>query len=154
MTIAGEYKGFDFSLLLQGLGGFKKKMGNYQAYAFYNNGNIQRWQMDNRWTEENPNRNAEYIKLTALNEGAGTIMTSNYWLRNGTFLRAKNLQIGYTLPARLTKKANIEKARIYFSGQNIFCINDFYKGWDPELSQEQSFYPITAVYSLGVNLKF
>ncbi|WP_195598121.1 TonB-dependent receptor [Bacteroides cellulosilyticus] len=153
-TISGEYKGLDFSLLLQGLGGFKKKMGNYQAYAFYNNGNIQRWQMENRWTEENPNRNAEYIKLTALNDGAGTIMTSSYWLRNGTFLRAKNLQIGYTLPTRLTQKINIDKARIYFSGQNLFCINSFYKGWDPELSQEQSFYPITAVYSLGVNLKF
>ena len=154
LTVSAEYKNFDFSLLLQGLGGFKKKMGNYQAYAFYNNGNIQRWQMENRWTEENPDRNAEYIKLTALNEGAGTIMTSSYWLRNGTFLRAKNLQIGYTLPTHLTKKVNIEKARVYFSGQNLFCISDFYKGWDPELSQDQSFYPITAVYSLGINLKF
>lgn len=64
-------------------------MGSYQAYAFYNSGNIQRWQMENRWTEENPNPKAQYIKLTSLNDGAGTTMTSDYWLRNGTFLRVK-----------------------------------------------------------------
>ncbi|MBP1613325.1 MAG: TonB-dependent Receptor Plug Domain protein [Bacteroidetes bacterium] len=154
LTLSAEYKGFDFSLLLQGLGGYKKKMGNYQAYAFYNSGNIQQWQMENRWTENNPNPNAKYIKLTSLNDGAGTIMTSSYWLRSGSFLRAKNLQIGYTLPTKLTNKAHISKARVYFSGQNLFCINQFYQGWDPELSQDQSFYPITAVYTLGVNLKF
>lgn len=154
LTIGCEYKGFDFSLLLQGLGGYKKSMGDYQAYAFYNSGNIQRWQVENRWTEENPDRNAKYVKLTALNGGAGTIMTSTYWLRNGSFLRAKNIQIGYTFPVSLTKKIHISKARIYFSGQNLFCLNSFYEGWDPELSQEQSFYPITAVYSFGLNLNF
>lgn len=154
LTIGGEYKGFDFSFLLQGLGGYKKKMGDYQAYAFYNSGNIQRWQVENRWTEENPDRNAQYVKLTSLNGGAGTIMTSSYWLRNGSFLRAKNIQIGYTFPAKWTKKIHINKARVYFSGQNLFCINSFYEGWDPELSQEQSFYPITAVYSFGLNLNF
>ncbi len=154
LTLSAEYKGFDFSLLLQGLGGYKKKMGNYQAYAFYNSGNIQQWQMENRWTEENPNPNAKYIKLTSLNDGAGTLMTSSYWLRSGSFLRAKNLQIGYTLPTKLTNKLHISKAHVFFSGQNLFCINQFYQGWDPELSQDQSFYPITAVYTLGVNLKF
>lgn len=154
INISGEYKGFDFSLLLQGLGGYKKQMGSYQAYAFYNSGNIQRWQMENRWTEENPNPKAQYIKLTSLNDGAGTTMTSDYWLRNGTFLRVKNLQIGYTFPSNITQKVHISNARIYFSGQNLFCINNFYQGWDPELSQGQSFYPITAVYSLGINLKF
>lgn len=129
-------------------------MDSYQAYAFYNSGNIQRWQMENRWTEENPNPKAQYIKLTSLNDGAGTTMTSDYWLRNGTFLRVKNLQIGYTFPSNITQKVHISNTRIYFSGQNLFCINNFYQGWDPELSQGQSFYPITAVYSLGINLKF
>ena len=104
INISGEYKGFDFSLLLQGLGGYKKQMGSYQAYAFYNSGNIQRWQMENRWTEENPNPKAQYIKLTSLNDGAGTTMTSDYWLRNGTFLRVKNLQIGYTFPSNIHRK--------------------------------------------------
>lgn len=154
LTISGEYKGFDFSLLLQGLGGYKKRMGDYQAFAFYNSGNIQRWQVENKWTEENPDKNAKYIKLTSLNGGAGTILSSTYWLRNCTFLRAKNLQIGYTLPASLTQKMHVSKARVYFSGQNLFCMNNYYEGWDPELSQEQSFYPISAVYTFGLNLNF
>lgn len=154
MTIAGEYKGFDFSILLQGLGGYKKQMGTYQAYAFYNSGNIQRWQADNRWTEDNPDRNAEYIKLTSLNGNSGALLTSTYWLRNGSFLRVKNVQIGYTLPSKLIQKFHISRARVYLSGQNLFCFDSFYEGWDPELNQGQSFYPLTAVYTLGINLNF
>ncbi len=157
-TITADYNGFDFSLLLHGLGGFEKQMGSYQAFAFYNGGQIQQWQADNRWTEANPDRNAEYPKVTSLNMSAGTIQTSTYWNRNASFLRVKNLQIGYTLPGSMTSKLKISKLRVFVSGQNLFSLNHFYKGWDPEMYQNTGdntpFYPITSVYTFGVNVKF
>lgn len=153
-----DYNNFDFSILLHGLAGFQRQMGAYQAFAFYNGGQIQKWQMDNRWTPENPNPEAKYIKLTGLNMGSGTTMTSTYWNRNASFLRLKNLQVGYTFPKVLTDKLNVSKFRVFFSGQNLFSINSFYKGWDPEMDQgtgdNTPFYPITAVYTFGLNLNF
>ncbi len=158
LTLSADYKNFDFSVLFSGMGGYKEQMGSYQAYAFYNSGSIQKWQMENRWTSANPDRNAKYIKLTSLSMGAGTLQTSTYWLRNGSFLRAKNIQVGYTLPHLLTNKMGINQIRIYFSGQNLFCFKSFYKGWDPEMyyssGDQPSFYPITSVYTFGLNIKF
>jgi TonB-linked SusC/RagA family outer membrane protein len=158
LTINADYKGIDFSMILQGLGGHDKLMGSYQAYAFYNGGQIQRWQVDNRWTEEKPNPNAEYIKLTNLNMGSGTIMPSTYWMRNAGFLRVKNLQIGYSLPRSVIDKLQISRLRVFYSGQNLFTFHHFYEGWDPEMEQKPgdspSFYPLTSVHSFGVNVEF
>lgn len=153
-----DYKGFDVSVLLQGLAGFNRQIGAYQAFAFYNGGQVQKWQEENRWTEENPNPNAKYIKLTSLSQGSGTIMTSTFWDRNASFLRIKNVQIGYNFPKTLLDALKIQKLRVYIAGQNLHTFNSFYKGWDPEMSQSTGdnspFYPITSVYSLGLNLNF
>jgi len=153
LTLTADYKGFDVMILLQGLGGHKQRLGSYQGYAFYNSGQIQRWQADNRWTEENPDSNAKYPKLTALNDNAGTIMTSTYWLRNASFLRAKNIQVGYSFPRSALKKMNLSQLRLFFSGQNMFCFNSSYPGWDPEIGSG-NFYPITVTYTFGLNLNF
>ncbi|MCC2599871.1 SusC/RagA family TonB-linked outer membrane protein [Sphingobacterium sp. FBM7-1] len=157
-TVNLDYKRFDFSILLHGLAGFYRQMGAYQAFAFYNGGQIQKWQADNRWSPENPDPNAEYIKLTSLNMGSGTIMTSTFWNRNASFIRLKNLQFGYSFPEELTRKMNVSKLRVFFSGQNLFSFNSFYKGWDPEMNQgtgdNTPFYPITAVYTFGLNINF
>lgn len=157
-TITADYNGFDFSVLLHGLAGFEKQMGSYQAFAFYNGGQIQQWQADNRWTEANPDPNAEYIKLSSLNQGSGTIQTSTFWNRNANFIRVKNLQIGYSLSNKLVQKIKLNRLRVFFSGQNLFSLNHFYKGWDPEMSQSTGdnspFYPITRVFTFGVNARF
>ncbi|HSC36319.1 MAG TPA: hypothetical protein VLD19_00560, partial [Chitinophagaceae bacterium] len=138
--------------------GFQKQMGSYMAFAFYNGGQIQRWQADNRWTAANPNPNAIYPKLTSLNMGSGTIQTSTFWNRNASFLRVKNLQIGYSFSNRVMQKLRVSRLRVFVSGQNLFSFNHFYKGWDPEMGQDTgdnpNFYPITSVYTFGVNLKF
>ncbi len=153
LTLTADYKNFDFMILLQGLGGHKQRLGSYQGYALYNSGQIQRWQADNRWTEENPDRNAIYPKLTSLNDNAGTIMTSTYWLRDASFLRAKNIQLGYSIHQSVLEDFKITQLRLFFSGQNLFCINSSYPGWDPEISSG-NFYPITATYTFGLSLKF
>lgn len=157
-TLTGNYKGFDLSILVSGLAGYQKQIGSYSAFAFYNGGQIQRWQADNRWTTANPDPNAKYPKLTSLQAGSGTIQTSTFWNRDGSFARLKNLQVGYSVPTTLLQKYKIMRLRVYFSGQNLFSLNHFYKGWDPEMSNPtgdgSTFYPITKVYTFGLNLTF
>jgi len=157
LNLTAEYKGFDLSVLFSGLGGYTVQMGSYQAYAYYNGGNIQQWQYDNAWTPENPDRNASYPRITNLSQGSSNVQTNSYWNRSGTFVRLKNVQVGYTLPSALTKRITLEKVRIFAGGQNLITINDFYKGWDPENSQSSgdspNFYPLTAIYTFGINVK-
>lgn len=158
LIVNADYKGVDFLLILQGLGGHKKLMGSYQAFAFYNGGQIQKWQAENRWTQDNPNPDAEYIKITPLNMGSGTIMPSTFWLRDASFLRVKNLQIGYTLPQNIIDRFRINRLRVFYSGQNLITFHHFYEGWDPEMNQSTGdntpFYPLTRVHSFGINVAF
>jgi len=158
LNLSASYKGFDFSALLQGLGGHKRLIGSYMAYAFYNGGQIQQWQVDNRWTKENPDKWAEYPRLETLNMNNTNLQTSDYWIRDASFLRIKNVQIGYTLPQSLTKKVGLSNVRVYLSGQNLYTFNSFYKGWDPEneirTGDAPSYYPINSIYSFGFNFKF
>jgi len=158
LNLSASYKGFDFSALLQGLGGHKRLIGSYMAYAFYNGGQIQRWQVDERWTEANPNKWAEYPRLETLNMNNANLQTSNYWVRDASFLRIKNVQLGYTIPQAITERVGISNVRIYVSGQNLYTFNSFYKGWDPEneidTGDSPSYYPINSIYSFGFNLKF
>lgn len=154
LTLTANYKGFDFLMLVQGLAGWQKQMNNYQAFAFFNGGQIQRWQVENRWTTENPNPNALYPKLTSLNEGSGIVQTSTFWNRDASFARLKSLQVGYTFNNELINKMKIDRLRVYFSGQNLLSINSYYQGWDPEMAQNGGFYPLTSVYTFGVNVSF
>ncbi|KRT13059.1 SusC/RagA family TonB-linked outer membrane protein [Pedobacter ginsenosidimutans] len=157
LNLTAAYKGFDFSALFSGLGGYTVQMGSYQAYALYNGGNVQQWQYENAWTTQNPDRNALYPRITNLSQGSANVQRNSYWNRSGTFLRLKNAQIGYTLPSNLTKKISLEKVRIFAGGQNLFTLNDFYEGWDPENGQgsgdNPNFYPLSAIYTFGINVK-
>ena len=158
LNFNASYKGFDFSALLQGVGGHDRLIGSYMAYAFYNGGYIQRWQADNCWTTENPNKWAEYPRIETLNMNHPSLQVSDYWLRNASFLRIKNVQIGYTLPKSLVKKFGMEQVRVYLSGQNLYNFTSFYQGWDPEneigTGDGPNYYPLNAVYSFGFNFKF
>ncbi len=158
LNLTAAYKGFDFSALFQGLGGHKRLIGSYMAYAFYNGGQIQRWQADNCWTEENPNKWAEYPRLETLNMNNTNLQTSDYWVRDASFLRLKNIQLGYTLPKAWVSKIGIQNLHIYVSGQNLLSFNSFYKGWDPEneigTGDAPSYYPINKIISFGLNVKF
>lgn len=158
LNLTAQYKGFDFSALFQGLGGHKRLIGSYMAYAFYNGGQIQRWQADNCWTEENPNKWAEYPRLETLNMNNTNLQTSDYWVRDASFVRLKNIQVGYSLPKALISKIGLQYLHVYFSAQNLFTINSFYKGWDPEseigTGDQPSYYPINRILSFGINLRF
>ena len=74
-------------------------------------------------------------------------------MRDGAFLRLKQLEIGYTLPFKLTEKWRIESARIYFQGNNMLCWSRF-KLWDPELAGSGLNYPIQRTFNIGFHVTF
>jgi hypothetical protein len=81
---------------------------------------------------------------------------SDRYIEDGSYLRLKNLTLGYTLPATLLQKVHISGLRVYFSADNLFTISK-YTGFDPEVgnsSIDWGTYPVTRTFSLGVDLKF
>lgn len=155
INISAEYKKFDLSMNFQGATHVNYTFTDYAGYAFYNGGNIQTWQMEERWTAENNNANARYPRLST-SPKSNNITTSSYWLRDGTYLRLKNLQIGYNFNQSLISKLNIKKLRVYLSGQNVFTwVKDDLFKFDPEAYNSWGqFYPQARVYTAGIDLTF
>ena len=84
------------------------------------------------------------------------MIPSDFWKRDATYLRLKNLQLGYTLPSNLTEKFFVDNMRVYFSASNLFTISALSKlGIDPEApSVNNGYYPQQRVFSFGLNLTF
>ena len=107
---------------------------------------------DDHWSEDNRNIYALWPRLSdTYNENNG--QRSTWFMRNGEFLRLKSVEVGYTLPKRLTQKMKMENLRIYFTGQNLLTFSKF-KLWDIEMGGEGLGYPIQKVYNVGVHLSF
>lgn len=151
-----NFRGFDASVLLQGITGVTGRLQGYASWAFYNTtGNIQRWQFEDRWTEQNPNPHAAYPRVETIpNTGVPNTLLSSFWTLDGSYLRIKNVQVGYTLPAALSQRLRLERARFYVSGDNLHTFSHYREGWDPELNGGASFYPILTTYSFGLNVSF
>lgn len=150
-----NYKNFDFSVFLQGVAGVKGQLTNYAGYAFFNLGNIQRWQMDGRFDPNNPVRYPEYPRLEVItNSGTANTTTSDFWVIDSGYLRIKNVQLGYNVPKKATDIVGIDNLRLYLGAENLHSFNSYRKGWDPEINSGGSYYPILTTYTFGVNLKF
>ncbi|MGV3687138.1 MAG: SusC/RagA family TonB-linked outer membrane protein [Daejeonella sp.] len=157
LTLNGGYKNFDFNFMLQGEGGRNDQVTLGQFFfPLENNSNVQRDAYENRWTAANPNPNAAYPKLRNIASGFFNTNRVDFWYRDATFLRLKNAQIGYTLPKGLLGRVGVSSLRLYVSGENLFTLSDFYKGWDPEMVTGGAdwYYPLTRMYVAGLSLKF
>lgn len=155
MTLNADWKNFDLTVFFQGVGKRKQFMNGVGLKPFANGANLFRHQMDS-WTPENPN--AAYPILVPESNSGDNYVKSDKWVRDASYLRLKNVVLGYTLPESLTEKMNIGSLRFYVSGQNLFTISDFYEGYDPEVSYGGTvggeFYPIMQTFTFGLDLKF
>lgn len=145
-----SYKGFDFSVFFQGVGKRNFLIYGYTIVPFINS-----WRMPwaiNRdyWTPSNPN--AKFPRL--YQGGTQNTQVSSHWVQNAAYIDLKNIQLGYTIPERLTKKIRITKARIFFTGQDIWEVTKaWYKYYNPESPNNASFeYPFFRSYAFGINL--
>ena len=105
------------------------------------------------WTEDNPSQNVFWPRLSE-STNTNNNRASTWWKKNMSFLRCKTIELGYTIPQRLTKKAHIENVRFYVSGNNLFYFSGF-KLWDPELATSDGLrYPSMRSVMLGINIRF
>ena len=147
------YKGFDLGALVQGVSHVNGQLTNYAGYAFYNTASIQQWMADEHWSPEHPDANAKYPRLELIpNSGTPNTVTSSFWILNASYLKVRNVQLGYTLPANMLKRNGISQLRFYVSAENPLTWSKYRAGWDPEINTAGGYYPILANYTFGINL--
>lgn len=150
-TIDLRYKGFDLNILFQGATGAAIRIltesgdiGNYLKYSY-----------DHRWTIDNPS--SEHPRLASRNDTyyTGTVFGFNtYYLFGKNYIRLKNIELGYNLPAKMIDKIKISNLRLFVNGLNVFTI-DKNKIFDPEATAEAGvYYPQARVINAGLSLTF
>ncbi|MGK6352015.1 TonB-dependent receptor [Parapedobacter sp. DT-150] len=144
------WKGFDLNALFQGAGNTSLLLEGELAHPFYNGATMAVYQLD-YWTPANPD--APFPRLTPA-PVTNNQEISSFWIRNGTYLRLKTLELGYSIPPSALAKLSIRQARIALSGQNLLTFSAF-KQVDPELSQNRArYYFQQKVYTVGITLGF
>jgi TonB-linked SusC/RagA family outer membrane protein len=149
------WKNFDVSLFFQGVEGVKNYGGGWQwGYVPYSQGSPPPMDLvENRWTGEGSTNKYPAIYLAQYNPVNGT--TSTYYLLDASYLRLKNLRVGYNFPSSMAQKLGLKGLQIYFSGDNVFTISN-YPGFDPEKSgntSNYSTYPQLTTYAFGIKVK-
>ena len=155
VNFSASYKGFDFSMMFQGVGSQNSRISRNMIEGLNTNwGGFPSILEGDYWSTNNTaaeNAGVKYPRLTRNSVDANMSM-SDYWMFNGRYLRMKNLTVGYTLPGVWTKKISMESVRFYLSGNDLFCLSKYPHGWDPEVSTTG--YPITMSVLLGVSVNF
>ncbi len=161
------YKRFDFSCFFQGSdrSSFWINPNRIAPFLHYSNANeginpdnrasnraLMQIIADSHWSEDNRDIYAFWPRLSdaAISNNE---QVSTWWMRNGSFLRLKTVEIGYTLPKRVTQPIHSTNARIYASGSNLFQIRKF-KLWDTEQAGNPFNYPLQRVINIGLNIEF
>ena len=164
VRLGGEWNNFDFNLFFDGMVG--NKIYNYPRYRLESgnfNGNMSTV-LANSWRPYNQNTDIPRFSKT---DGADNKWAySDRWLENGSYMRLKTLDIGYTLPKNLTKKVKLENVRIYTSMENLFTLTK-YSGYTPDLGEstvagvdynvfsrgiDQGRYPLPRTISFGIQV--
>lgn len=158
--LSAGYKNFDFSAFFQGqakvsffidparTSPFIKSPDSY----YTSNTQLLKAYADNHWSESNQDLYALYPRLGTT---GGLIennrQNSTWWLRDGSFLRLKSLEVGYSIPVKLLDRIKVKTLRVYFNGLNLLTWSPF-KMWDPELGGNGFAYPIQKVFNVGINV--
>ncbi len=148
------WKGFDVAALFQGIADVDRYLTGQFVHPFATNDRTltpTRW-LD-RWTPDNPD--ASMPRVIIGGDYGWNYAGSTFWMEDGSFLRLKNLQLGYTLPSNISQRVGLDNVRVYGNGQNLLTFTD-YTGYDPETTQTGQFvgYPNTKIVSVGLQVKF
>lgn len=149
-----QYHQFDIAALFQGIAKVDRYLQGQNVYPFATNDRgmaPEKWL--NRWTEENPSNTIP--RLTIRGDYSWNYAYSSFWVQDGSYVRLKNLQIGYTFPERWTQQIRIDHIRAYLNGQNLLTLTN-YEGYDPEVTATQTGvgYPHAKIISMGIQVNF
>lgn len=153
LNLNADWKGFDFNIFFQGVAGADVFDGTYRADVA--SGNYPSWMLG-RWTGEGTSN--KYPRLVSGN--ATNWMVSDLYVCDGSYLRLKNITLGYTLPQSLTSKLAIQRLRFYVQAENLITWTKYW-GFDPEISSggtslgvDRGIYPQARTWTIGVNISF
>ena len=156
-----EWKGIDFSLFFQGVDHVSININNTMVRGIsssYNqlwNANVLADVYGNYWTPERTD--AKYPRLVFLTDSQNNKQNSDFWMKDGSYIKLQNIELGWTLPRKWTSKMHMSGFRVYLQGQNLLTFSKF-KLWDPNLSGAGGggvyAYPTTRVLSFGVSASF
>jgi TonB-linked SusC/RagA family outer membrane protein len=165
LTVNLAYRNFDFSTFFQGVYGNKVYMQIHKDIeGFYRAFPVTQRYYDDHWTPENQSNE---VPRAAWGGATNNNRPSTRFIEDGSYLRLKNIQLGYTLPTNVSTKIRIDQLRIYVSAQNLFTITKF-PGLDPEMQTSENSmsegdraacidwgtYPTSKTYLIGVNVSF
>lgn len=159
-TINLDYKNLHLGLFLQGVGKADGYLNSYYVMPCYQGGTYRKEHLD-YWTEDNKNASTPRLSYASSNN----TYTSSFWMKSSAYLRLKNIQLGYSLPKKLTDKLSLKSAYVYVNATNLFTWTNFYQGYDPEVNYDASAtdgvalgsaanYPQVKTFTLGVEVKF
>ncbi len=157
-SIGAEYKGFDFSMILQGVAGRTVNLldAGSQSLAFVDNGNAYAL-AEGRWAyypEQgiDTRATATYPRLSTM-ANSNNYTNSTFWMKNGNFLKLRNIELGYTIPKTVGKKIGVSDARIFVNGANLFTFSSLLKDYniDPEV---MTGYAAMKSMNIGVSVNF
>lgn len=153
LDLFAAWKGFDFSAFLQGVGKRDDYISGWLAYPFQNASTAFVQHLD-RWYEGKTSTSPTYPRLS-INQQSNNLQPSTFWMLNGAYLRLKNIQLGYSVPANITKKAGISALRVYANGNNVFTKTTMPLGMDPESPEtNNNSVPLIKTFTFGVEVKF
>lgn len=146
------YKNVDFSFFFQGSGRSSFFISPSAITPFVNNQALIKMIAEDYWSEDYRDAYAFWPRLSNYTISNNN-QQSTHWMRNGSFLRLKTAEIGYTLPGKWTDKISLKNVRLYVSGSNLFVLS-YFKGWDVEMAGNGLGYPLQRVVNLGLNINF
>jgi TonB-linked SusC/RagA family outer membrane protein len=148
------FKGFDVSTFFQGLGRESFWIDANATAPFINGHELLKAYADDHWSEDNQNLNALWPRLSTTADGTtNNSQVSTWFMRNGSFLRLKQIEVGYTLPRQIAKRLFMKNFRAYFNGTNLFGWSEF-KLWDVEMGGSGLGYPLQKIFNVGIQMSF
>lgn len=157
LTLGGEYKGFDLSMFFQGsVGNDILNILKYDIYSGTGWYNAPKDIFDKFWT--GPGSTNENFAISA--NSRDNLTMSEWYIENGSYVRLKNITLGYTFPKQWTQKLTVQNLRLFVAAQNLFTITG-YSGLDPELGNsnpafmgiDMGWYPQARSFMVGLSLK-
>lgn len=160
-SLGGDFKGFDLSVLFQGAGNVSVNYSRHARYGYREGATVPDYILEKSWSQERYEQGLP-IDFPHLSEGDG-IQQHNYtppssmWIRNSSYLRLKNIDLGYTFGKQLNRKLGISSIRVFANANNLFTWSEMLPGVDPEsnvASTNYEPYPLVKTINFGMNINF
>lgn len=167
LNLDASYKAWDFNIYFYGVHGNKilnyqkSALESFQNRSFVGVQNVSLAYFKNHWTPDNPSNT--YSRATYNDDAVGSNVPSSAWIEDGSYVKLKNITVGYTFPSSVINKITASKLRLYVSAQNLFTVTK-YSGLDPEIGMQNGnatqngvdngTYPSSRYFTVGLNLIF